>query len=303
MAKALSLIIFCLAFLFYANGQNYKEKYDDLPSSKDSEERINFLQEWEKSAPDDPELYTSYFNYYVNKARQELIEINSIKPNDRESLEITPEGEENSDPTAYLYSQVYYDYEPVFQGLKYIDEGIKRHPNRLDMRFGKIYILGESKDYESFTSEIIKTINHSAKNNNQWLWTNNEIIQNAEENFFDAIQDYVVTLYNTNDDDLLENVRLISEEIIKHYPNNTVSLSNISIVYIITERYDKALKFALKAEKVSPDDTIILNNIAYIYKTIASKDEAIEYYKKVIKFGDEEEIEFARQQITELEND
>jgi tetratricopeptide (TPR) repeat protein len=176
------------------------------------------------------------------------------------------------------------------------------YPNRLDMRFGKIYVLGQAEDWENFTNEIVKTIQYSNINNNEWTWTFNEKRENGKEFFLGSIQDYQLNLYETENDDLLKNMRTIAEEILKIYNDHIESLSNISITYLLTGEYDKGIEVLLKAEKINPNDGVILNNIAHGYVLKGDMDKSIAYYEKVLKLDDQRAVEFAKQQIEALKN-
>jgi hypothetical protein len=101
------------------------------------------------------------------------------------------------------------------------------------MRFGKTYVLGENENYTEFTKEIIKTIEYSNVIKNEWNWTKDKKLEDAENFMLGSIQNYVTQLYNTGNDDLLENMKNIAETILKNYPNHIESLSNISIVHLI----------------------------------------------------------------------
>jgi tetratricopeptide (TPR) repeat protein len=94
----------------------------------------------------------------------------------------------------------------------------------------------------------------------------------------------------------------IANEVLKFYPDHIESLSNLSITYLITEQYDKAIEVLLKAEKLAPTDAIVLGNIAQGYKLNGDKKRAIEYYEKAIKYADPVQVEYSRQQIKELKN-
>lgn len=168
------------------------------------------------------------------------------------------------------------------------------------MRFGKIYTPGQIEDWEGFTDEIVKTIQYSKKNNNEWTWTFNEKRENGKEFFLTSIQDYQLELYKTENDDLLINMRTIAEEILKIYPDHIESLSNISITYLLTDEYDKAIEALLKAEKIDPNDGVVLSNIAHGYKLKGDIDSSIKYYEKMLKLEDHRAVEFAKQQIEAL---
>jgi len=84
----------------------------------------------------------------------------------KDILQVMDNEDSIKEPVTYMFEETYYDPEFLKKSFDYIDIGIAKHPNRLDMRFGKIYMLGFLDDYERFTMEIIKTVEYSAKNNN-----------------------------------------------------------------------------------------------------------------------------------------
>lgn len=276
--------------------QDFKSDFDRYCQKGDTAKQIETLKKWELIDSKNPELLTSFFNYYFLKSKQEVISLTTEEPKG-EKLSF----QDSTGKTAgYFGSDIYFNPKTLKKGLDKIDEGIKLYPNRLDMRFGKIYALGKSEDWNSFTDEIVKTIQYSSRNDNQWTWTNNEKKENGKNFFLSTLQDYQLDLYNTGNDNLLVHMRTIAQEILKYYPNHIESLSNLSITYLLTGEYDKGIAPLLIAEKLDQKDVIVLSNIAQGYKLKGDTTTAIEYYKKVIKYGDERSISFAKQQIEEL---
>lgn len=276
--------------------QDYQSEFQKYCQTNDTINQLKVLTEWNSANPKDAELYTSYFNYHFMKSRQEVIALTNDEPNG-EGLVL----KDSLNQTAgYLESQIHYNENELTKGLNKINEGIKLYPNRLDMRFGKIYALGQISDWDNFTSEIITTIQYSSTNNNNWTWTNNEKQENGKDFFLSSLQDYQVQLYNTGNDELLKNMREIANEVLKYYPYHIESLSNLSVTYLLTGEYDKGIAPLLQAEKLNPKDYIVLSNIAQGYKLKGDKKKAIEYYEKTIEFGDEPAKVFAKKQIEEL---
>lgn len=296
--KKTTLLFLLLLTTTAVFGQDYQADFQKFCRENDTVNQLNVLTEWESVNPKDAELFTSYFNYHFLKARKEMIVMSTDEPNDDDIGLVLNDSSNNT--AGYLTSEMYYDQAEIEKALSKIDEGIALYPDRLDMRFGKIYLLGEIEDWDNFTSEILKTIQYSAKNKNNWTWTDNVKEENGEEFFITSLQDYQVQLYETDDDLLLENMRNIATEILKYYPNNVESLSNISLSYLVVGEYDKGIESLLKAEKINPKDYIVLSNIAYGYKMKGDKAKAIEYYNKAIEFGDENTKEFAKQEIEEM---
>lgn len=276
--------------------QDYQSEFQKYCETNDTINQLKTLKKWESDNPKDAELFTSYFNYHFMKSRQEILALTKDQPNG-ESFVITDSLNQN---TGFLGSKIHYEQTELNKGLDKIDEGIKLFPNRLDMRFGKIYALGQILDWTNFTLEIIKTIEYSAQNNNKWTWTNHEKFDGEEKEFLLDIQNYQLQLYNTGNDDLLKNMRKIANKVLEFYPNHIESLSNLSITYLLTGEYDKGIEPLLQAEKINPKDYIVLANIAQGYKLKGDKKKAIEYYVKTAEFGDEKAKEYAKQQITKL---
>ncbi|RXP47870.1 tetratricopeptide repeat protein [Lutibacter sp. HS1-25] len=295
MKKNIAIIVALISSIQFF-GQNYRTEFLEYIETNDTIKQVEVLKKWEIASPNDPELFVSYFNYYFLKGNKEVLTVSTKEP--KEDGFILKDSLNNT--AGYLASEIYLDNSIIQKGIDKISEGIKLFPNRLDMRYGKIYTLGQIEDWDKFTSEIIKTIEYSKINNNHWTWTNNESVEDSENFFLTGLQDYQMQLYDSGKDELLLNMRNISESILKIYPNHIPSLSNISITYLLTGEFDRAIETLLKAEKIDESDYIILANIAHGYKLKGDIKKAIAYYEKVIIFGDEETKEFARNQINDL---
>lgn len=290
----------CLGLLFLsiaAYCQDAYKNFQDAFRAKDTAKQLQILTSWEKSNSNDPELYTSYYNYYFSKSKREVVSIN--KENDgKESLELK---DSLGNTAGYMGSSIMHDAGDLKKAFESIDKGILKFPNRLDMRFGKIYGLGVNEDYEGFTKEIIKTIHQSNKNKNNWIWTLDKPVEDPENFMLDNIQSYVGQLYNTGDDNLLTHIKQIAETVLKYKPKHVESLSNISIFYIINKEYDKSLEYSLKAHQINPTDAIVLSNIAYTYKEKGDKANAVKFYTLVLEHGDENSKQQAQAALDKLQ--
>lgn len=295
MKKAFLLTLSAIV-INQVSGQNFESDFKKYQNKQDTANQLKTLLAWEKAKPNDAELFTAYFNYYFAKSRHETLILTTDQPEGK-TLTLT---DTSGKTTGYIGSQFYYDPVTFSKAINKINEGIKRYPDRLDMRFGKIYVIGQTKDWNNFTKEIIETVRYSKTNQNNWTWTHNEKQIDGKNFMLGSIQDYQLQLYNTGDDKLLKDMRNIANEILSLYPDHVESLSNLSITYLLTNEYDKGIEALLKAEKINPKDFIVLSNIAHGYKLKGDKAKSIEYYEKTIKYGDDEAKEYAKQQIKEL---
>jgi len=300
MKRQVTALIWGLTILLSQTyGQDFKQQFIDLVSKKDTVGQLELLQKWEKTKNDDPELYVAYFNHYVMKSMTEQITLGQ-NPKGEKVFQIMNTDTTKKEPVGYIYGDTYYNTKLLNKGFDYINQGIDKYPARLDMRFGKIYMLGKTEKYEKFTQEIIKTIDYSDSIKNKWTWTDNKPTDDPEKFMLSAVQDYVLQLYNTENNALLDNMKRIAETVLKYYPNHVESLSNLSIVYLLKKEYDKALEPLLKAEKIDSKDYIVLSNIAQAYKLKGDYRKAIEYYELTVKYGDDETKKYAKKQIEGL---
>jgi tetratricopeptide (TPR) repeat protein len=300
MNRQITFLLFGLTLLFnQVSGQAFKQQFNDLVLKKDTVGQQQLLEKWEKADSNDPELFVAYFNFYVIKSKKEIMSIGQ-NPKGKDVLQIMDQDTTKKEPVAFMYGDTYYERTLLSKGFDQISKGIKKYPNRLDMRFGKIYMFGQLEDYEKFTTEIIKTIDFSNENKNKWTWADSKPLDDPKEIMLSSIQNYQNQLYNTENDNLLDNMNRIAETVLKYYPDHVESLSNISIVFMLQKQYDKALEPLLKAEKINPKDYIVLSNIAQAYKLKGDNKNAIKYYELTIKHGDEQAKKYAQGQIDEL---
>lgn len=291
MKKILFIVMLCIG-TFCSHAQTLAE-FNALAQKKDTIAQEAMLKKWEKNGSNDPDFYVAAFNYHFFRARKEVLRLGN-DPSGKESLALE---DKEGNTAGYLGSSITYDDAEVKKAIRYIDKGISKFPDRLDLRFGKIFLLGETKDYGPFTKDIVAVIGHSAKIKNSWMWKKGKPLDDPEEFMLASVQDYVVTLYNTGDDTLLNNMLEIATAVLQYYPDHVESLSNASIVHMIREEPKKALELLLRAEKLEPKDAVVLGNIAQAYVMSGDKVNALKYYEMVIAFGNEDAKVFAKNQI------
>ena len=296
MSKPIVLLLLVL-LAGQSFAQNYKGEFSRLLTKKDTAAQWQLLQNWQQADPTNAELYVAYFNYYFHASRQEMVRLSDSRGGNS-SFALT---DSTGVQVGYLSDDFDYDSATLEKAFQYIDKGISTYTTRLDMRFGKIYALGQIENYERFTNEIVTAIEMSNQLKSQWTWADNKKVDNPEKFFLSTVQDYVVQLYNAGDDQL-NRMRTIAQTVLKYYPKHVESLSNLAITYGLQGDYDKALQSLLQAEKITPRDVIVLNNIATMYERKGDKLNAIKYFELTAKLGDKEIKDEAVKKLKELKN-
>jgi tetratricopeptide (TPR) repeat protein len=288
-----------LLSLFLSNfllGQSNYEKFKKLFEKDDTTKVKALLADWEKTNPNDPELYTAAINYYFSSSQKEVLSIDRNQ-NEKESFQLT---DSTGNVSGYINSKIVFKKDKLSNAIKYANIGIQKFPNRLDIRFGKCYILQQIEDYKTLTKDLLETIEYSQVNKNNWLWSENVKQKDGEAFFVKNIHSYLKQLYDTENDDLLPNMIEIGDAALKYYKNNIEILSTTSVALLLTKNYDKAIGYLKQAETINPKDFIVLNNIAQAYKLKGDKTNAIKYYELTEKYGDAQAKVQAQQKIKEL---
>jgi tetratricopeptide (TPR) repeat protein len=293
--KKITVFLFLVCYTIIGAAQSNLEKFQKLFKENDTVKIKSLLSQWEKDNPNDPEFYASAFNFYFSGSKHEFISLSNKQT--KQSFQLK---DSTGKVAGYVGSDIDYDLQKRDKAFAYINTGINKFPDRLDLRFGKCYALQTIEDYENFTTEVIKAIEYSNTIKNNWRWTGNKKTDDAEHFFVSAIQTYLKELYDTEDDNLLPYMKRIGDVALKYYPDNVEILSTTAVANMLTKEYDKALVYLKHAETINPKDFIVLNNIAQGYKLKGDKQNAIKYFELTAKYGDEEAKQQAADQIRQL---
>lgn len=293
-----TLLLTAVLFSFCGHAQTNYEQFKKLQNDGDTVKMKRLLTGWEKQAPIDAEFYVSAINYYFLIARKETLSLEN-KPQDSSPFEIK---DSTGAVKGFINISNWYDAGNILKAISYAETGIGKFPDRLDIRFGKCYLLSEIGDYENFTNELVKTIDYSRVNHNNWLWTGNKKQENGERFLLENVHTYLRQLYDTENDNLLPSMIQIGEAAIKYYPAQVPVLSITSVAYLLTGNYDRGIELLKQAEKTAPEDFIVLNNIARAYEMKGDKPNAVKYYELTEKYGDEQAKRDAAKKIRQLKN-
>ena len=135
--KRILLAFIIIPFVNLALGQTYYEKFQSLFKENDTVKIKNLLIEWEKSDQNDPELYTSAINFYFSNSKLMTTSL-AKQQTGKKSLQLN---DSTGKVAGYLNSNLEYKPDQLILAFNYINKGIEKFPDRLDMRFGKCYIL------------------------------------------------------------------------------------------------------------------------------------------------------------------
>jgi tetratricopeptide (TPR) repeat protein len=306
MKKILLSLLFA-GLLYTAEAQDFHLRFSQAIDSGDSASQRTVLEEWYKFNPTGAEYYIDWFNYYVNQALSQSMTLTADER--EESSQRVSFTDSTGDISDFLVMGV-----PSVNPLKadsalmWIDKGLKQHPYRLDMWMGRTHFLGMVMRWDDFEQSIEELIDrYAASKPKQWTYPGVGLFD--RDLFSQAVLEYQRTLIEETDmsameqsDSLmLQRMANIAQRMLKHYPKDIYQLNMMAVYYNALGNNQECLRYLLKAEKQDRRDCTVLSNIANIYHNLGNYKQERKYLKKVLKYGDEEEQEYARYFLQSLD--
>ena len=285
--KKCNLVFFLLSLLsikvFGFDKQN--QVISDLQNGNYENVKI-LLQKWEKENPNDPDLMTGWYNYYLNR--------NLTYGNFEGYMGNGIYG---------TYSKAIYDEKDLKTAISYLDKALKNYPYRMDIHFGKINSLLNAEHYSEAIDAIIYFLKIYDKNKKEWYWSYNQSFTenqwNVEEVIIDALNSYCHLFdFSTQ----RESIKKCLETILKYFPKNVIFLNYMANYYVTEKNYTKSIEFLLEAYKYDPNDYIIVANLAFDYEDIQNYEESRKWFKILASMNSEEAKKYGNEGLERLKN-
>lgn len=305
--KRFLLSLLLASLLYTAGAQDYHLQFSQAIENGDSVAQRTTLQEWAKFNPTGADYYIDWFNYYVNQSLSQTIILTADESEvASESLSLT---DSTGDIAGFLGMGIpTVEAHKADSALMWIDKGLKQHPYRLDMWMGRTHFLGMVMRWDDFEQSIEELIDrYAASKPKQWIYPGVGLFD--RDLFSQAVLEYQRTLIEETDmsameqsDSLmLQRMANIAQRMLKHYPKDIYQLNMMAVYYNALGNNQECLRYLLKAEKQDRRDCTVLSNIANIYHNLGNYKQERKYLKKVLKYGDEEEQEYARYFLQSLD--
>lgn len=249
--KRNTILALLLALAATATAQSWSDAFYDALNADDYARQRTILAQWQHDTPDDIDLYIARFNHYINGAM--LAEGNAAD-------------------------------KLVDSAITVIDTAISHYPDRLDLRFGKIFFLGQIMHWQPFADEILLTLDRSEQTGHRWQFPNFD--QGGRTLIIEGVQDYLYTLASAiaqpakptpADTVIALQMRRIAHRAAQLFPSDITTLKHLAYSHIILADYDNALRHLLRAEKIDPNDPVVLEHLVTVYTKIKKPKLASQY--------------------------
>ena len=297
--KKIVITIICLISIFTGAFADKKSDYQKLLKEKDFVNLEKLLDTWKEMENTNPEVYIGYFNLHLSKAMKSGVAIDMQLPDLKKSY-MTITDPKTGKIVGYMHDKTFYDDTETKIALDYLNQGLSYGPDRLDMYFGKIHVLMEIHNYNDVYDCLENVLEHGKSIDSNWLWSDNQKIENGKNFLLQNIQDYYNIWFRENTLETNTYIEKLSKRQIELYPEHSWAYSNVSIAMKRLNSAEDVFFYIKKAYDIDPQDMVNVNNLANYYRQHGKKDEAIKLYKIMEASNDKKASEDAKKYLKEL---
>ena len=286
---AFLMMFVAVAMSAQAQSQDFERKYN-LLVSKGGLAGVGvetLLENWEKADSLNETMLAARFDYYFTKAQSSDV----LKKTSSKYLGMDPILTiKDSLGTDICYFQVsVFDDELYGEALRAVDKAIAAYPKKLEFRFMKAnaYVAYEKESPDMALVSLLALADEVASSNGGWEYEGAVI----DPSFFpEAIQEYCYTFFNIGTPSSYEAFKVLSEKMMKLYPDNIEFLNNIGSYHLSVKKdYKSALKCYAKVLKSRPDDYIAIRNASLAARRMGNVKQEIKYLELLAQYGTEKD--------------
>ncbi len=248
------LIMLCIGAI---HAQSYSDAFDDAFRRDDVVGQRQALELWQQEAPGDVNLFIARYNFYANLAMGQ-----------QSDVIISPMAD---------------------SGLVAIEEGIALFPDRLDLRFGKIFFLGQLRRWDAFAGEIERTLNYSSQIGHRWSFPN--VPEDMMEGLLvEGMNDYMEEMFANIDDSvrftvadsvMARRIQRVAKRIVQMFPGDFPSTFMLALSHQLLKENDKAYKYLMRAEGLNSTSVPLLRALVKVCRSLGKTAQAKEYQQRL----------------------
>lgn len=245
--------------------RDFEAQWHDLLAKRDFAAAERLINQRASKLPDDPDVAIARANLYFRQA---------TGPSAGFATSRKPPGAPDSTRFDTLLAQ---------RALETLRDGIQKHPGRLDMRFGLMFLCQQCGLRIAEDQLAAETIAFARAHPDSLQWLYGEPLPEPADEFLpkslhDFVRYYVDRGAPGDDRAML----LLGELVMRGYPNSPYVPNDIAFYYGARGDWKTSLGYLQRAERADSTDALVLYNLGWAHEQLKQRDDALRYYRRAL---------------------
>ena len=249
--------------------QDFETQWHDLLAQRNYAAAQTLIDQREKSLPGDAEVSIARANLYFRQATSPAA-----------GFSASGRGAGTAGDSAK------FDTLLVHRALDVLAEGIRRHPERFDMRLGLAYLFQQVGLRIPQVQLVRETIEFARAHPDSMRWSYGGPMPMPTETYVPRmLHDYVRYYADRGapgDDPVMF---ALAEPIMQAYPHSPYVPNDVAFWFATTHRWDRSLEYLMAAERADSTDALVLYNLGWANEQLKRHGPAVHYYRRALATG------------------
>lgn len=292
------VLMYTVVLRTHGYAQQFQDAFYEQWERQDTTGMLSFLNQWKKAEPYNPDVYVGFFNYYaIQTFEEETLLLTEMPQDGGEYLEVR---DSLNNVSGYLSSQMVINDSILKIAFDWVDQGIARFPDRLDLRMGKVYLAVETDRMDLVRSGLQSAILSGDSIHHEWKWMREEVLDSGQYFLYSSVQGHLYELFEKQDSIADDIILGISQLMLQQDDQQYFAMTNIATLFMIKKQFSLAIDWLKKADKIHEKDPIILSNLGYCYGELQEWKKARRCYEEAMKWSDAAGREYCQRQLDGL---
>jgi tetratricopeptide (TPR) repeat protein len=249
--------------------REFEGQWHELLAQRNYPAAQRLIDQRQNRLPDDPEVVIARANLYF---RQSTSRVAGFAASGRR--------------TAVAGDSVGLDTLLARRALDTLRDGIRRHPDRLDMRLGLAYLCQQLGMRIAEVEIVGESVAYAHEHPDALRWSYGEPLPLPAEDFVPQVLHEYVRYYVDRGAPGDDRVMLaLAQIIMQAYPRSPYVPNDVAFFYGAHGDWKTSLEFLERAEHADSTDALVLYNLGWAHEQLKQRDAALHYYRRAFATG------------------